>query len=756
MKASLLLFVVITSPVLAEVSTDGSLGARVELTGKQFAITPDLGVQVGANLFHSFAKFSLQADESATFSGDAQVKNIIARVTGGQPSIIDGILRSTVADADLYLMNPTGILFGKNAQLDLQGGFHATTANELHFNDGSVFSATSTAHTLLTVAPVESFGFLNETPAAIELQDSQLTIPEGRNVSLIGGALNLHGRILTDASGEPVIKGGEGFFQFPTYRYTTELNAPAGHVYLASLASPGSATLQEDILTVTAPRLGNIELDHSEVITGGSGRGHILVRGADLTLNNGRLSNPTEGQYDGGEIDIRARDVLIAGTPTSAKISADAYSSGHGGSIYLTADNLELRGGAISTITYKSGNGGNIAIQVKDRLKLSNPTPEAFKFSSIVSDTSGMADGYGTGGNISISAKSIEIHEVTSIAANSYGYGNTGSLDITAEDILVTGTTVLDGWYHNAAINTSSYLGSAFTKSFGREGKGGSAGHISLTAQRLTLSEVGLMLSDAYSGNAGQINVRAEEINILSGGNIACSTFGEGVGGQISIDTQRLNISENDPNRHYPSGIYSDSLSTQANAGNSGNINIKTASLKILENAVINSSTQNAVGGNIYLTVQEYLYLQDGKITTSVQGGIGNGGDITVADATMIINDGKIVAQADAGKGGNIYLVTRQLIPSADSLLSASSRVGIDGNIFISSPINDLSGQVLGLSTEFIDGAALLPRSCMARIIDQRPSEFMRPFRLQVHHTVSSKPSPEDLFPSSNLLTISH
>lgn len=751
MKSSLLIFLVITSPVLAEMSTDGSLGARVEFTGKHFAITPDLGQQMGANLFHSFEQFSLKFDESATFSGDSQVKNIIARVTGGQPSMIDGILRSTVADADLYLMNPAGIMFGKNAQLNLQGGFHATTANELRFNDGAIFSATPKVNALLTVAPIQSFGFLNEISAPIELQDSQLRVPEGRNISLIGGALNLHGRILTDASGEPVIKEGASFFQFPAYRYTTELNAPAGRVYLASVASLGSATLQEDALTVTAARLGNIDLDHSEVITGGIGRGHIFVHGADLTLNHGRLSNPTEGQYDGGEIDIRARDVVIAGTPTSAKISADAYSSGHGGSINLTVDNLELRGGAISTVTHKSGHGGNIAIQVKDRLKLSNPIPEAFKFGSIFSDTFGMADGYGAGGNIAVTAKNIEIHEVTSIAATSYGYGDTGDLNITAEDILVTGTAILNGWSHNAAINTSSYLGSAFTKSFGREGKGGSAGHISLTAQRLTLSEVGLLLSDAYSGNAGQINVHAEEINILSGGNIACSTFGEGLGGQISITAQRLNISENNPNRLYPSGIYSDSLSTQTDAGNSGNIDIKTASLKILENSVISSSTQNAVGGNIYLTIQEYLYLWGGEITTSVQGGIGNGGDIMVTDAVMVINDGKIVAQADAGKGGNIHLVTQHLIPSADSLLSASSRVGIDGNIFISSPINDLSGQVLGLSTEFIDGAALLPRSCAARVADQRPSEFIRPFRLQVHHS-TARASPDDLFPSSSLL----
>ncbi|MEZ5672940.1 MAG: hypothetical protein R3E08_11420 [Thiotrichaceae bacterium] len=112
---------------------------------------------------------------------------------------------------------------------------------------------------------------------------------------------------------------------------------------------------------------------------------------------------------------------------------------------------------------------------------------------------------------------------------------------------------------------------------------------------------------------------------------------------------------------------------------------------------------------------------------------------------------GKIVAQADAGHGGNIRLVTQHLIPSNKSLISASSRLGIDGNVFISSPTKDLSGQLLGLPTEFVDGSALLPRSCAARIADQRPSEFVRPFSLRVNQA-DAKPSPEDLQPSYVLL----
>lgn len=287
-------------------------------------------------------------------------------------------------------------------------------------------------------------------------------------------------------------------------------------------------------------------------------------------------------------------------------------------------------------------------------------------------------------------------------------------------------------------------------KSFGREGKGGNAGHITLEAGKLTLSELGLLIGDAYSGDAGEINVQAQDIEIISGGGIACSTFGEGKGGTLSIVAQRLNISENQADRQYPSGIYSDSTSSEANAGIAGDIRIQADVINVLDHSVINSSTQKAMGGNIHLSATSLLYLQNGKVTTSVGGGIGNGGDISILNTPIIVsNNGKIIAQADEGHGGNIRLVTQHLIPSTHSLISASSRVGIDGNVFISSPTKDLSGELLGLSSEFIDGASLLPRSCAARIADQRPSEFVRPFSLKVIPP-NAKPSPDDFQPSGN------
>ncbi|MCP3873928.1 MAG: filamentous hemagglutinin N-terminal domain-containing protein, partial [Desulfobacteraceae bacterium] len=172
MKLKLLAIPILIStlPTNAEVTLDGSLGRSGALPGPDYQIGADLGKQHGGNLFHSFQDFNLNRAESATFSGPNSVNNVISRVTGGNPSQIDGLIRSTIPNADMYLLNPHGIMFGKNARLDVQGGFHASTADYLRLKDGGRFDARQPKNSILTVAPVEAFGFLNSQVAPISVQ----------------------------------------------------------------------------------------------------------------------------------------------------------------------------------------------------------------------------------------------------------------------------------------------------------------------------------------------------------------------------------------------------------------------------------------------------------------------------------------------------------------------------------------------------------------------------------------------------------
>ena len=130
---------------------------------------------------------------SATFTGPETIANILSRVTGGQPSVIDGRLQSTIPGANLYLLNPSGVLFGSNASLSVSGSFHVSTADSLRLADGAKFYANLGQESRLTVAEPAAFGFLGSTPAPITIQGSALQVPVGSALSVVGGDITMVG-----------------------------------------------------------------------------------------------------------------------------------------------------------------------------------------------------------------------------------------------------------------------------------------------------------------------------------------------------------------------------------------------------------------------------------------------------------------------------------------------------------------------------------------------------------------------------------
>src|SRR3954447_3431428 len=193
------------------ITVDGRLSPAQTLPGPNYAIGADLGRQVGGNLFHSFGRFGLSAGESATFSGPASVANVIGRVTGGAQSSIDGTVRSTMPGANVYLINPAGVVFGQNARVDVSGSFHASSADYLRLQDGSRFQATNPDASTLTAAEPAAFGFLAPTLGSVSVNGSTLGPVAGR-LALVGGPVTIS-------------KG--------------TLLAPGGSVHVASAAGPG-------------------------------------------------------------------------------------------------------------------------------------------------------------------------------------------------------------------------------------------------------------------------------------------------------------------------------------------------------------------------------------------------------------------------------------------------------------------------------------------------------------------------------------
>jgi len=198
----------------AQITLDGSVGPAQTLAGPNYTIDSTVGSVRGSNLFHSFGAFSVRTGESATFtnSTSTSLSNVLARVTGGQASLVDGLLRSTITGANLYLLNPSGVAFGPNATLDVPGAFHVSTADYLRLADGGIFSASPQQASALTAAPVVAFGFLGPSPAAVSFDRSTMGVQQGNTFSVIAGDVSLAG---------------------------ATLRAPGGRMQIASVASAG-------------------------------------------------------------------------------------------------------------------------------------------------------------------------------------------------------------------------------------------------------------------------------------------------------------------------------------------------------------------------------------------------------------------------------------------------------------------------------------------------------------------------------------
>ncbi|MCP4104830.1 MAG: filamentous hemagglutinin N-terminal domain-containing protein [Desulfobacteraceae bacterium] len=280
---SIFLILSIQSQICAQVILDGSMGMRANLNGPDYDIQASFGRQSGANLFHSFQTFNINTNESANFSGPASVQNIISRVTGGSASQIDGTLRSTIPDANLYLLNPAGVMFGANASLDIGGSFHVSTADYLKMEGNERFHTLPRQGEMLSAAPPSAFGFMDKgapiTFDGKEIPESDwdgnstgLAVSEGKTISVIGGDIEIAGSFYEDTLREKNILLGS-------------LDAPGGRVNIAGIGSEGEVVPTESGLDISSAESGSIMLDdHALISVSGQGSGSIYIRPGNFLL----------------------------------------------------------------------------------------------------------------------------------------------------------------------------------------------------------------------------------------------------------------------------------------------------------------------------------------------------------------------------------------------------------------------------------------------------------------------------------------
>jgi filamentous hemagglutinin family protein len=666
----------------AQVTTDGTAGPRVHLAGPEFTIGADLGTQAAHNLFHSFEHFSLATGERATFTGPDDVRNIISRVTGGERSDIDGTIRSTIAGADFYFINPAGVLFGPNASLDVQGSFHISTADELRFTDGAKFSAVDTAASTFTVATPEAFGFLDDGPEAISVDRSTLTVTPGEALSLVGGDIDLSGARLTAPAGAiNLLARRDGG--------TARINGG-----VAATSEGGAITLRnESRVEVTGNGSGSIWIQGGRIIADGSvisanndgdldSEGGVTITATDLQIRDGmEISSGTSGRGDTGNVTVTATDLQIDG----GAIASVSIGQGDAGAVTITAADLEIRDGPIQSFSGGPGDAGAVVVQA-DQLTIDGAGAE------IASEANAS-----NAGAVKVAAADLQIRDGGVIRSLSVDRGDAGVVTVEADQLTIDGagagitslanagrggtvsvTTadlqIRDGGFIAGRGDAGTITVIAADVEIGHGGavisdtrNQGDAPALTVEADRLTIDGAGADEStgifsgtfDPATGDAGRITVTATDLQIRDGGEIRSSTFGQGNAGVVTVEADRLTIDGDGANKF--TGIASQT--NQPDTGDAGTVTVTAADLRIRDGGAVSSSTVGRGNAGV-VTVEADRLMIDGAgaeeftgIASRAGPGTGNAGMITIAASDVQIRNHGVVTTSTGGEGDGGELI---------------------------------------------------------------------------------------------------
>ncbi|MEG4279668.1 filamentous hemagglutinin N-terminal domain-containing protein [Microcoleus sp. MON1_C1] len=614
-------------PAIAQIIPDNSLGAessRTE-TDRINNLPSDRiegGATRGANLFHSLQQFNVGEGRGAYFANPNGIANIFTRVTGGNPSNILGVL-GVEGNANLFLLNPKGIVFGPNARLDLRGSFLASSADSVVFNNGYLFSSSNPQSLPLLNVNIPSGLNFRENPGKIInnsaapalnlpqlppgmppiFNNMGLAVGPGKTLALVGGDIELNQGALT---------------------------ASTGQILLGSVASPGMVGLGVTPFGLNLnydniSNFGNIEMTNGSLInTSGIGGGKVDIRGGNVNINKGRIYALTWGNIEGRGIDINAQNFLAQG---GTQISTLTAGSGAGGAINLRAtDSVQTIG--LGLETYRVFGGSYL---VSGSFKPFDPQIV------LISGTIGM----GNAGNITIDTGKLLIENGTALTSTTLGAGNAGNISIRAGvfDLVASG------------INSGTLLGST-----------GRGGNITFEGERLTVRDNSAFISITRDrGASGNINIKASEsVEVLQtpAGSPVATLIGSsaaGVNGQagdINIDTKRLIISEGG-GIGLSSGTIVGNQPLNTTGGRGGNLTVRASESVTIEgisgvlangsrNPSFISADANAAnrGGSINISTP-LLTLRGGGVISTASLGKGDAGSITIdADRVEVIGNG--------------------------------------------------------------------------------------------------------------------
>jgi len=506
-----------------------------------------------------------------------------------------------------------------------------------------------------------------------------------------------------------------------------------------------------------------------------------------VTLSGGSNLSTLAGGSDGGQVTITAKSLTMDGANTT--INSTAFDVGRGGDILLSVQQSRLTGGAtIMTVsnaaTPNAQPGPSLTVQgLQGAGSMAESVSVSGSGSGIFSDSAGqataragdvavhaktvtLADGAviqaGTtntstaAGNVTIEANSVDISGGSLISSQA-SHSDAGQITITANQVTlnngsITTNTVSEGRGGDVVLNAGTLSLSNGANINSSTNSSGRAGDITIGAGTVTLSG-GSKISSASTGTEPTISFdgttappgRAGNISITATGGFTsdASTVATSAeanhGGDISITAQNVHFSNGtliNANSNAPLEVTKLVLDQNGQLveqvvgdGNAGNVTITSASNVIMQNSSVTTEASDASGGQITINAADsgIVQLINSKVITSVAGSDADtsGGDISIDPQFVILQNSQILAQAFAGAGGNINIISNVFLADPLSLVDASSQLGISGTVNIQAPVQNVSGELVVLSQDFSSAAALLAQQCAARVADGKFSTFV-------------------------------
>jgi filamentous hemagglutinin family protein len=714
----------------AQVAPDATLSNNsVVTTPDENTIQVDGGSRVGDNLFHSFQQFSVPTDNTAFFNNAVDIKNVFSRVTGGSISEIDGTIKANGA-ANLFLVNPSGIIFGPNARLDVGGSFLATTANSIQFSDGFEFIASaSQTKPLLTINAPIGLNFrdnpgkiVNSSIYSVDKDLIGLRVEPDRTLALVGGDIAIEGGFLSTPGGRielgsvgsnsvvsltPIEQGWQLGYEGVQNFQDLSLSG-AAYVYSKGDSS-GDIQIQGRQISLT-------EGSDVELIAQGTSEdraGNLIVKGSEsVTLSGNALefdpslefiatyfANNTENDAtgEGSKLTVETPKLIVN---NGARIFTNTKGSGQSPDVQINAPQIELDGAFID-----------------NEISLSVIAAEANETAT------------GNGGKLTINTERLNVKNGAQISASTFGKGNAGDLSIEASEIELAGKELrlpepapsgLFAQVNGEGTGNGGTLSVSTGKLIVKDGaqistaarNSGNAGDINITASNSILlsgaanipqpgerDRSGLFVSAEQNstGNGGNLKVNTKLLTIEKGARISADTFGTGKAGNVTLNLDRLIVRDGGLVRA-GSLLGEDTENTLRGDGGTLTISAKDSVQVIGTGKIgtipVNSSlftqaegTGNA--GNLNIFTPNLSVKDGGEINLSATG-TGQAGNLKIESNNTQLDRGTITAATANGEGGNISLQAKDLL-----LLRNSSKISAQAT-------GEASGGNINIDSQFI------------------------------------------------------